>query len=179
MEIIENHCFPEDSVILENYNGSVDYIDSFMVKVKDTKGYSIDYLSSLFFLSFPDWVKSLMKIRNIIVKPFGLATGDGDNEQDGVDESVYYEIGDRLVFFEVIQRNEKEIVMAEDDKHLYFKTSILVEKNHDENSYSVHVNTFVKFHNPLGRIYFLPVKPFHKLIIKSLLKGLCKSMDQV
>lgn len=103
----------------------------------------------------PKWVNWLMKIRNSIVGIFGLKTAK--EERDG-----------QTMYFAVIEQNENEIVMGEKDKHLDFRASVLVDK-----AYSfLYVTTLVHFNNFGGRVYFFPVKPFHKIILKSLLKRL-------
>jgi hypothetical protein len=55
--------------------------------------------------------------------------------------------------------------MGEDDKHLNFRASIL----HDKAEGTIYLTTLVHFNNVWGRLYFLPVKPFHKIIMKTLL----------
>ena len=113
----------------------------------------------------PKWTHYLMKIRNLAVGMFGLKTGD-----DKRYTSDFYPIGSRAVHFTVIDRNDSEIVMGENDKHLNFRTSVLI--NRKSSNPEIYVTTLVRFNNIWGKIYFLPVKPFHKMIIKSLLKNL-------
>jgi hypothetical protein len=105
-----------------------------------------------------------MKLRDIIVKGFGLKTGD----KNDIIIEPHYSIGSKAVYFTVLDRNENEIVMAENDKHLNFSTSVMVEK--DPASSTINLSTIVQFNNFFGSLYFLPVKPFHRIIIKSLLK---------
>jgi hypothetical protein len=40
------------------------------------------------------------------------------------------------------------------------------------------ISTTVIFHNKFGKIYFLPVKPFHKRIVPVMLKGIIKHLEQ-
>ena len=58
--------------------------------------------------------------------------------------------------------------MAENDKHLNFRTSVLIDRK--EPLSHIYLTTIVKFNNIWGRLYFIPVKPFHRIIIKTLLK---------
>ena len=83
----------------------------------------------------------------------------------------------RAILFSVIDRSETEIVMAEDDKHLYFRTSLFVEETSDQNRENVYLTTLVQFHNIWGKLYFSPVKPFHKLIMKALLTNFSKRFN--
>jgi hypothetical protein len=56
--------------------------------------------------------------------------------------------------------------MGEDDKHLNFRASVLKDKTNG----TVSLTTVVHYNNLWGRVYFFPVKPFHKIIMKALLK---------
>jgi hypothetical protein len=157
-----------DSIITKDISGDIHYIDSFSIEIENKKKYTIDYLTALLFTSIPNWVRILLKLRDFIVKPFGLETGIVPDSKN-LNSSVHYNLGDRAIFFHVINRTPSEIVMAEDDKHLYFRTSLLVRKNSKSNIQSIYLTTLVQFHNMFGKIYFIPVKPFHKLIMKRLL----------
>ncbi len=170
MKIVQtSYSKPEGSIIDRKLEGEIDYIDSFSVEAGNIDNYSADYLTAVFFSSLPNWVKTLLGLRNILVKPFGIHSGSIP-DIDNVDKTRVYNVGERVVFFTLRDRTASELVMAEDDKHLYFRTSLFVSpiKN---NARKVHVTTLVQYHNALGKIYFMPVKPFHKLIIKTLLKN--------
>jgi hypothetical protein len=167
---------PDHSIISRGMNGAIHYIDSFCIEIENTKNYSVDYLLALLFSSSPGWIKKLSKLRNILVKPFGLRTG-ALPEPKTSDTSLQYNIGERAVFFSVIDRSESEIVMAEDDKHLYFRASLFVEKVSDQNYAKVYLTTLVQFHNIGGKLYFTPVKPFHKLLMRSLLTRFSKKFN--
>lgn len=156
-----NEC-PENSLISKDL-GRVDYCDSYMI-IKNTDD-SIDKITSRIF-KFPHWVDYLLNIRHRIVAHFGLMI----EENGKAKELDYYPVGSRAIHFTVLDRNDHEIVMAEDDKHLYFRTAVM--KKQTAQGTAIYLTTIVKYHNIGGRIYFLPVKPFHKIIMRSLLKGL-------
>ena len=98
-------------------------------------------------MDFPFWVKWLMKIRNIVVTPFGLRTDLGQGETIG--------------FFPIDKRNGAEIILGFDDKHLDFRISILTDGSH---AYGA---TWVRRHNRLGRFYLAIVMPFHIFIMRN------------
>lgn len=152
---------PEKSLILNGFR-KIDYSDTYKIQIT-SNDYSVDKITTNIFKT-PKWVDNLMKLRGIIVKVFGLKTSD----KNDIIIEPYYSIGSKAVYFTVLDRNENEIVMAENDKHLNFRTSVMVEK--DTASSTVYLSTIVQFNNFFGRLYFLPVKPFHRIIIKSLLK---------
>ncbi len=172
MRIIkETSQVPENSIITENFPGLVDYIDSFSIRIKNLNNDTVDYLAAKLFTSWPPWAGHLLTLRNVLVKPFGLETGPMPVVK-AIDPSVYYPVGERAVFFTVIDRNTSEIVMAEDDSHLYFRTSLFIDQHHNKGFDTVHMTTLVRFHNRGGRFYFLIIKPFHKWIIKVILKNM-------
>lgn len=148
---------PQGSIILDGF-GSYDYADSYMV-VKSTD-LSVDKIATeLFRMTGIGAV--LMKIRDGMVRIFGLTVaGDDAPEQD------YYPVGSKLAIFPVVARGENEIVMGVDDKHLDLRTSVLIDR---ENS-KIYLTTIVKFHNFWGQLYFIPVKPVHKILIRSQFK---------
>lgn len=153
--------FPEKSLISSGF-GKIDYCDTYKIQIVSTDN-SVDKITTDIFKT-PKWVDNLMKFRDIIVKGFGLKPSD---KNDAIVES-HYSIGSKAIYFTVFDRNEHEIVMAENDKHLNFRTSVMVEKS--TTSSSVYLSTIVHFNNFFGWLYFLPVKPFHRIIMKSLLK---------
>ena len=98
-------------------------------------------------MDFPFWVNWLMRIRNIAVMPFGLRTDLSDGETIG--------------FFPIVTRNDNEIVLGFDDKHLDFRISILTDGSHAYGS------TWVRRNNRLERFYLALIMPFHILIMRN------------
>ena len=176
MGIKKYNTKPDSSIISKDFNGYIHYVDSFSIEIINKEDCSIDYLTALLFTSVPKWVRLLLDMRDFIVKPFGLTTGIVP-EQRTLDKSIRYNRGDRAVYFLVIDRSESEIVMDEDDKHLYLRTSLFVRNNSNSNHQSLYLTTIVQFHNIWGKIYFAPVKPLHKLIMKRLLINFLKTIQ--
>ena len=166
---------PKTSIISKDIEGNIDYIDSFSVEINHENRYSIDYLTALLFTSIPPWANSLFKIRDALVKLFGLQTGLMP-EQNSILPEIKYCIGEKAIFFTVINKSSNEMVMAEDDKHLYFRTSLHIEAIDPGHRALAHLTTLVQFHNKHGEIYFLPVKPFHKMLMKSILNRFAKKL---
>lgn len=93
-------------------------------------------------------------------------------------ENFKYEPGEQLGLFKIFSKSENEIVMGEDDKHLNFRISLLLEKDTNDNAKKdITISTTVEFNNWFGKLYFLPVKPFHKIIVPSLLRGILKKLN--
>ena len=153
---------PEYSIISKDFN-DIHYCDSFSILTQTNK--NLDKITTEVFQT-PHWADILMKVRNTVAKFVGLDTG-GLKKDSHI--SDFYPVGSRAVYFTVIDRNENEIIMAENDKHINFRISIMI--NREGNNVTIFLTTLLKFNNFLGQLYFFPVKPFHRLIVLSLLKG--------
>lgn len=153
---------PQSSIILKGFEG-FHYVDCFGVEYRGAE--SIDALLTKMF-TMPSWADFLLFVRDKVVAVFGLKTDKKDEHHI----ALRYEVGDKAVMFTVIARNEKEIVMAEDDKHLNFRTSMMLDGN------TIYSITTVRYNNFFGRFYFFFVKPFHGMIIKSGLAKLTNSL---
>jgi len=82
--------------------------------------------------------------------------------------------------FRVYSKTENEVILGENDKHLNFRISLLKEDNKvKENQKKLTISTTVKFNNWFGKLYFLPVKPFHKIIVAKMLKGILEQIENV
>ena len=127
-----------------------DYNDSVSKRIKRAEPLTPDYIFEEMFCNFPKPVDWLMKLRNALVKPIGLQGGSGFRNL-------------------VSERNDEEIVICKDDKHLCFRVSIYCSMPED-GWQDAAVTTVVKFNNFLGRIYFIGIWVFHKLLVKSLFR---------
>lgn len=161
-KISKQHNIPSHSIILDNGTfGTVDYVDSYMVRVNTQE--TVDEILNRVFQS-PRWVDALMAIRNAIVGIFNLKTGGKEPKKN------HYEVGDKTDIFTISARNGNEIVMAEEDKHLNFRTSVLVVQHGDD--CEAYLTTIVHYNNFFGRFYFFFVKPFHQQIMKVCMRNL-------
>jgi hypothetical protein len=150
------------------------YVDSFRSNYKSQgTEYDIISIGKIFFTSGPKWADYLMSLRDKIVGVFGLKTASTlTAEQKSVD-NYKFEPGEQLGIFKLYVRTENELVMGEDDKHLSFRFSIL----HDCINDNITLTTMVEFKNIFGRLYFMPVKPFHQLIVKRTLKDMIRTIE--
>lgn len=101
-------------------------------------------------LTFPGWASWLLKLRNLIVAPLGLASGPPEGS-------------DTIGIFPIVSESEDEIIAGFDDSHLDFRISMFTK---DGRTY---LATWVHPHNTLGRIYLAAVMPFHILIVRNAL----------
>jgi len=158
MKTVTRMTIIPDNSMISNGFGRIDYCDTYRI-VKSTKDGAEEIAAEIFKL--PKWGNWLMSIRNSIVKIFGLKSNKETREG-------------QTTYFAVIEKNENEIVMGENDKHLDFRVSVFTDR---VNSF-IYLTTLVHFNNFLGRAYFFPVKPFHKIIVKSILKKLINEKEK-
>jgi hypothetical protein len=92
-------------------------------------------------LSLPGWADALLRLRNTLVRPFGLKT-------DTVEGPI----------FPTCHETEDEIVLGTDDRHLNFRIGVIRSEGR------LYMSTWVHPHNVWGRAYLRLVMPFHILI---------------
>ena len=115
----------------------------------------------------PGWVNTLMRLRNRIVKVFGLKTSMPD------DYNTEYKVGGYVSFFKIYAIEAQRVILGANDKHLNFRLAI--DKTTSP-KYNIKVATLVEYNNRFGRVYMAIVKPFHKLVLKSMVrKAYCKN----
>ena len=174
---ITSTSLPKTSILhkgIDTYN----YTDSFQAEYNDPNN-EIDIvdIAKAFFNSTPKWVDNLLDLRNKIVKIFGLKTTKKVQNRQELLDAFKGEPGEQIAFFKVYNKSKNEIIMGEDDAHLIFRVSLLVENMQtNETQKQLSISTTVIFNNKMGNLYFFPVKPFHKLIVKIMLKAIVKNL---
>ncbi|GMP04900.1 DUF2867 domain-containing protein [Bradyrhizobium sp. TM239] len=105
----------------------------------------------------PRWIDVLLRLRNILVRPFGLKTsGEGAPAPHGL-----------IGLFPVVSETPERLVAGFNDYHLDFR--IVVDAAGDAASRQVTLTTLVRTHNLLGRTYLCLIAPFHKLVARGMM----------
>lgn len=168
---------PKNSLLNSN-NMTYDYIDSYQGQFIDKfQNIGTTEVGKLFFSSGPKWIDKLFIFRNKVVRLFGLKTSRNVNDKQKILENFKGEKGEQIGLFKVFDKTEDEIIFGEDDKHLNFRVSLFIDKQ-NKYEYKLVISTTVKYINWFGRLYFLPVRPFHKIIVPTMLKGIIKNIEQ-
>lgn len=107
----------------------------------------------------PRWIEALMRLRNVVVSPFGLKTPAPQARALRAD---------RIGIFPVISETPERMVLGFDDKHLDFR--VVVDVMPADDSYRVIASTLVLTHNLLGRTYLTIIMPFHRLVVRAMLR---------
>ena len=107
---------PSESRLNSSY-AEADFADSFSVELQEFASRNPEALAQHIFTRQPKWIALLVRLRDVLVRPFGLKRAV-DLQGAG---------GDRINMFLVFGRYENEIVLGEDDTHLNFRVSILLQ----------------------------------------------------
>jgi len=161
------------------FNTDFDYVDGYQGTYLD-KGHKISSkdIAKAFFTSGPGWAEKLFEFRNKLVSMFGLKTPKKENNLQEILDNFTCEPNERVGLFKVYNRTENEVILGEDDKHLNFRISLFKEDANKEGTKKLIISTTVKFNNWFGKLYFFPVKPFHKLIVPKMLTGIIKQIEE-
>lgn len=132
------------------------FIDAFRVEVGATAVNAREACTRMV-LDGPRWIDALLRLRNILVRPFGLKTsGEGAPAPGGM-----------IGLFPVLSETPERLVAGFDDSHLDFR--IVVDVSGNGASRRVTSTTLVRTHNLLGRTYLTLIMPFHKLVVRSMM----------
>lgn len=146
---------PQDSAIIGWYDGA-DLVDAYAVRRPPGAPADAGAIAALVMSRPPAFFRILLKTRDAIMARFGVKTTAQLRGDDG---------RPRIDFFPVISRSAQEIVLGEDDRHLDFRLSVLLGPDDQ-----VIATTAVRCHNTLGRVYLAVIRPFHILILRTLLE---------
>ncbi len=177
---IAKSLLPKDSV-LNCKKQKFDYVDSFEADFIDN-GNNVNSLTvaKAFFRSAPSWVEYLFEFRNKLVALFGLKISGNVADKHKVLDNFKGEVGEQIGLFKVFDKTSNEIILGEDDKHLNFRVSLFIEQKQNAiGNKKLIISTTVQFNNWFGKLYFLPVSPFHKVIVPTMLKGTIKNLNDI
>lgn len=176
---ITKTSLPEHSLLnasTTHYN----YVDSYQGTFNDIEDkFTSTDIGKAFFASGPKWIDKLFRLRNSIVSLFGLKTAGDKKDREKQLQNFKCNPGEQLGLFKVFAKNENEVVLGEDDQHLNFRVSLFIDQlSSDASNKRLTISTTVIFNNRFGRIYFLPVRSFHKLIVPTMIKGIIKELER-
>lgn len=159
-KVVQIKSIPDRSIILNGFE-RVDYFDSYRAPVRSAD--PIDKITLLLFET-QGWIGKLLAIRDGIAGFIGLKRVKRKN----MPVEAGSDTRNAAMPFTVVDQNANEIVMEERDMHLTFRTSVFLDRKHESNN--LYLSTVVQYHHFFGKIYFFLVKPFHILIVRSMLK---------
>jgi hypothetical protein len=108
----------------------------------------------------PPWVERLMALRDLLVRPFGLTTA----------KTARHAAVDKIGIFPVLSETPGRLIAGFNDSHLDFR--VVVDVVAAGSGQSITATTVVLMHNWLGHVYLTVIKPFHRLVVRAMLKQL-------
>lgn len=174
LEVQQTHL-PAGSLAAASFR-RIDYQDAYACVFSRIHPLTVEEVVKAFFSASPDWVGKLFVLRNKLVRVFGLKGSEATTDVEQL-ERMKIEPGERMGLFRVIAKTEGEVLIGENDKHLDFRVSCHLRPEASPGHYRLVLSTTVLMHNWLGRLYFLPVKPLHKLIVQAMLKSVVKAVQ--
>lgn len=157
------------------------FADAFAVTLPASRSreYTPDALARALLCNPPSWFSTLMWIRDRVMSVFGVKRS---TEMQAAAENAGVET---IAVFPVISRAHDEIVVGENDRHLDFRTSILVrdsqlsaagDRDRNGGGMEMVAITVVHCHGLLGKVYITVIRAFHVLIIKY---SLARVLDRI
>jgi hypothetical protein len=131
--------------------------DAFSVVVDDT-ALDARHAAEKMLGRSPRWIEQLLALRNFLVTPFGLKTAAPNTTRRS----------DIIGLFPVVSQTPDRLVAGFDDKHLDFR--VVVDVAAAGAGQRVTATTLVLTHNLLGRVYLTTILPFHRLVVRALLR---------
>lgn len=148
-------AIPNESYLRRLYE-KPDLADAYTIRLPNNATTDPEAIARFLFSHRSPWFSLLMRLRDALVAPFGIKTS----------EQLQCSSGDHVGVFKIYEKGSYEIVLGEDDIHLDFRLSVLIQmKMHP---YIV-LSTVAHCHNLLGRIYIKLITPFHKMVVRSVL----------
>ena len=139
-----------------------DLADAFAVPVDAADGAKgIDNLARSALGDPAPWVRLLLGLRDALVAGFGVKT------TQEVRRAAIADNADRIDFFRILARSDRELILGEDDRHLDFRLSLLLRARPDSSGDELVATTVVRCHNALGRVYLALIARFHRLVVVS------------
>lgn len=151
---------------LSDWYGKADLVDSFAVQLPHDADVDIRSIAQAILGQPEPWFKVLLSIRDRGARLFGLQTS--------VDLRAANAEGERIDFFPILSADGDEMILGEDDQHLNFRISVLLQRSANGPAH-VFATTAVRCNNRLGRIYLAAIKPFHRTVVRSNLRRAAKT----
>ena len=133
------------------------FADAFRIEVAD-RNLDARQAAERMMARQPRWAEALVKLRNMLVAPFGLKTS-------GASVTAPREM---IGIFPILSETPDRLIAGFNDSHLDFR--VVVDVATSDTARSVTLTTLVLTHNWFGRTYLAIIMPFHRLIAPALLR---------
>ena len=124
-------------------------------KVQAIHGINAIESTRMAFAHMPLWMRVLMGMRNRLGRLVGLKPAPKGG-------------------FPVVRESSDQVILGFDDKHLDFR--LVVDVVEMDSGTTVTATTLVRLHNLFGRAYLTAIMPFHRAIVRTMLKGMAEKI---
>jgi hypothetical protein len=139
-----------------------DLADAFAVPIDSANvAKGIDSLARSVLGDPAPWIRQLLGLRDALVAGFRVKT------TREVRRAAIADHAERIDFFRILARSDRELILGEDDRHLDFRLSLLLRARPDGSGDELVATTVVRCHNALGRVYLALIARFHRLVVIS------------
>lgn len=146
---------PDGAVLLEAALPHPDLADAYAVRLPPGAATDPQTWADAVFGNPPAAVTALLRLRNVLVAPFGIERGDRSA-------------------FATLDRTDRELLLGTDAGHLDFRASILVDPGDD--GVTVTLSTHATAHHRGGRFYLALVRVFHPPVVRAMLRRAAAEM---
>jgi len=133
------------------------FVDAYRVVVADD-GLDALHATRVAMGHQPGWIDALLALRNGIVAPFGLKTSGRDAEP------ALEAIG----IMPIQSVTPSRVILGFADRHLDFR--VVMDVVRADGGSAVTATTLVRLNNLFGRLYLTAITPFHRVIVRTMLK---------
>jgi hypothetical protein len=142
------------------YDGA-DLADAFAIMLPEVVAADIDHLARAVLGNPSRWFRALPACRDALIAPFGVKTSAELRAQ------MQDAAAPHIEFFPVVSCTADEVVIGADDRHLHFRTSVLIRRSTAGQRGKLIVTTVAHSHNRLGHMYLMVIAPFHRLVVRA------------
>jgi hypothetical protein len=152
--------------IFNTYAAGADYVDH---KTSRTSLPLREFLAG-FLSHYPWWIKALYEVRAGLVRVLGIRQRLGGYQLTPAADQIPFAPGQQATIFKVRQAVEDQYWIAEaSDKHLTATLGVVREPAGDQAVF--HIVTLVHHHHWTGPVYFNLIRPFHHLVVGSMIQA--------
>lgn len=157
---------PADSKVARFY-AATDLADAFEIRLPPDAAPDAETLGRFMLDQQASWVHGLMRVRDAMVAGLGLKTASQLQAAGVVPDAP-----PRVGIFRLYESSPHELLLGEDDRHLDFRVSVLRRRRADGDTPvdTLTVSTVVDCHNRVGRTYIALIAPFHRAVVRSMLR---------
>ena len=155
---------PPAASALAPFYDEATFVDAFAIRLEGPGPHDLERLARRGVEHPGRGLRTALGLRDAAVSLFGIKTSRA------IRDRLLVEQADRVGFFPVRSRGEREIILGEDDRHLDFRLSVSLQPARDGEGDDLVATTVVHCNNGFGHIYLAAIMPGHKLIVPSLLR---------